>query len=98
MELSIQYINFNAYESLESFLNKKIKKIERFSKDINDIAIYLKVENTNDKENKLVEIKLNLPNNSLIVKKRDHTFESAIMNAIDVLVRQLKQLKYKHRH
>jgi putative sigma-54 modulation protein len=40
--------------------------------------VYLKVEKTSDKENKVVEIKMNVPGDDFMVKKQCKTFEEAI--------------------
>ena len=44
MKLRIQSINFDASAALEAYISKKISKLERFSDDIINVDIYLKVE------------------------------------------------------
>jgi putative sigma-54 modulation protein len=62
----------------------------RFSSDV-----YLKVEKTSDKENKVVEIKMNVPGDDFMVKKQCKTFErlSYRLNLWRLLVRKRKKIR-----
>ena len=55
------------------------------------------LRNTSDKENKLTEVKINIPGSELIIKRETKTFEEGINAAVDNLKRQLKRSKEKHR-
>lgn len=97
MEVNLQSVNFNAEASLVEFVNKKIVKLEQVFDRIIAADIYLKVENTSAKENKIAEIKISVPGNEFIVKKQCPSFEEAADQSIEVLRRQLRNHKEKLR-
>ncbi len=97
MEINLQSVNFNADAKLVDFVNKKIGKLEQVFDRIIHADIFLKVENTSAKENKIAEIKVSVPGNEFVVKKQCASFEEASDQAIDVLRRQLRNHKEKLR-
>lgn len=97
MKVYTQSVNFNADKSLIEFVEKKVGLLVKFHDKIVDAEVFLKVENTSDKENKITEIKINIPGSELIVKKIAKTFEEGVSSGIDSLKRQLKKSKEKHR-
>jgi len=98
MKVLTQSVNFNADKGLIEFVEAKVSKLEKFHDKIVDAEVFLKVENTSEKENKITEVKINIPGNDLIVKKTTKTFEEGINLAVDTLKRQLKKSKEKHRN
>ena len=53
MEVRIQSLNFDATEKLQSFIQKKVQKLERFYDNIAQVEVVLKVvkpETSNNKE------------------------------------------------
>ena len=97
MKVNVQSVNFKADRSLIDFVEKKLTAIEKYYDKIVDSEVYLKVEQTSEKENKLVDIKLNIPGNDFVVKKQCKTFEEGVMLAVDSLKRQLTKKKEKIR-
>ena len=97
MKVFTQSVNFNADADLIKFVEKKIEGLEKFHDKIVDAEVFLKVQKTSDKENKITEVKINIPKSELIVKKETKTFEEGISVAVDSLKRQLKKSKEKHR-
>ncbi|APG64966.1 ribosomal subunit interface protein [Tenacibaculum todarodis] len=97
MKVFTQSVNFNADSDLLKFIEKKVEALEKFHDKIVDAEVFLKVQNTSDKENKITEIKINIPGSELMVKKQAKTFEEGVSTAIDSLKRQLKKSKEKHR-
>ena len=59
--------------------------------------MFLKVQQTSEKENKTVDIKINIPGNEIVVKKQCKTFEEGTMVAVDSLKRKLSKEKEKVR-
>ncbi len=59
--------------------------------------VFLKVENTSSKENKIVEIKLQVPKDQFLVKKQCKSFEEAVDSACSSLERKLVKKKKKPR-
>jgi len=97
MKVFTQSVNFNADKGLIKFVEEKVSKLEKFHDKIVDAEVFLKVENTSEKENKIVEIKINIPGNDLMVKKIKKTFEEGVNLVVDTLKRQLKKSKEKSR-
>ena len=73
MKVFIQSVNFNADKDLINFAESKLESLGKFYDKIVDAEVFLKVQQTSDKENKNTEIKLNIPGNELIVKKTTKT-------------------------
>lgn len=95
MKISVQSIGMTPHEPLEEFLSKKINKLDTFYDKIIECQVYLKVENTHDKENKLAEIKLVIPGDDIVVKKTTHSFEASIDACADVAKKLLIKKKEK---
>ena len=83
MNVNAQSVNFNADGKLIEFVQTRLDKLEIFYDRIISSDVYLKVENTSSKENKIVEIKLNVPKDNYIVKNSaDHLRKQLIRHAI----------------
>lgn len=95
MEITIQSINFTADQGLLDYITKKIQKLSTFYNDVVDAIVYLKVEHDSQNNNKLLEVKMNVQNNSLFVTERCRTFECAIDLAFESMKVQLKKYKEK---
>ena len=65
--------------------------------DIIFADVYLKLENTQDLNNKVTEIKVDIPGNELFVKKQTNSFEKSTDNAVSALKRQITKHKEKLR-
>jgi putative sigma-54 modulation protein len=97
MKVNVQSVNFNADKGLIEFIEKKLNNLEKFYDKIVDSEVYLKVQQTSEKENKTVEIKLSVPGNDIMVKKQSKTFEEGTMLAVESLKRSLEKVKEKVR-
>lgn len=97
MKVNVQSVNFNVDKELIEFIEKKVNGLEKYFDKIVDSDVYLKVQQTSGKENKFVDLKLNIPGSDLVVKKQCKTFEEGIMLAADSLKRQLTKKKEKIR-
>lgn len=97
MKVNAQSVNFNAEGSLINFLESRLHKLEQYYDKVISSDVYLKVEKTSTKENKIAEIKLYVPKNEFIVKKQCKSFEEAIDSTCDSLKRQLLKQKEKLR-
>ena len=95
MKLQVHSIHFDADIKLLDFLQKKLDKLETFNDSILDGEVFLKLDTNDSKGNKVVNIKLNIPGNPIVVKEQCSTFEEAIDVAYDVLKNQLSKLKEK---
>lgn len=97
MKVNTQSVNFTADRKLIDFIQKRMDKLELFYDKIIQSDVYLKVENTSDKENKVFEAKVSVPGDSFVVKKQCKTFEEGADVAIASLERQIKKRKEKLR-
>jgi len=97
MKVITQSVNFNADEKLIDFIQKRMDKLDQFYDKVIQSHVFLKVENTSDKENKIFEARLSVPGDSIMVKKQCKTFEECTDMAVNSLQRQLKKRKEKLR-
>ncbi|PQJ79010.1 ribosome hibernation-promoting factor, HPF/YfiA family [Polaribacter porphyrae] len=97
MKVFAQSVNFNADKELIKYAEDKVGSLVKYHDKIVDAEIFLKVLNTSDKENKITEVKINIPGHELIVKRDTRTFEEGVNTAVDNLKRQLKRHKEKLR-
>ncbi|RXP63348.1 ribosome-associated translation inhibitor RaiA [Lutibacter sp. HS1-25] len=97
MKVNLQCVNFNVDKGLVEFVEKKLSALDKYYDKIVDAEVYLKVQQTSEKENKLIDVKLNVPGNDFVVKKQCKTFEEGILLAADSLKRQLAKKKEKVR-
>lgn len=95
MKLRIQSINFDATVALESYISKKLSKLEKNFDDISSMDVYLKVIKPESTTNKEAEIKISVPNIEFFASKTCDTFEEAIDLAIDAIDKQIKKFKEK---
>ncbi|PWG79106.1 ribosome hibernation-promoting factor, HPF/YfiA family [Pararcticibacter amylolyticus] len=97
MKITVQSIHFDADKKLLEFIQKKAAKLDQFSDQIISAQVYLKLEKTEDEQNKIAEIKLTLPGNQLFAKEQCKSFEEATDLAIESLKRQINKHKEKSR-
>ena len=97
MKVNAQSVNFNADQTLIDFLQNRMDKLETFYDKVISADVYMKVENTSSKENKIVEIKLNIPGDKFMIKKQCKKFEEAVDSACNSLERKLIKHKEKSR-
>ncbi len=72
-------------------------KLEKYYDKIISSDVFLRLENTSDKENKTVEIKINVPGDDFVVKKTAKSFEEGVDLAVDSLERVIVKRKEKLR-
>lgn len=97
MNIKINSVKFTTNKKLEDFVNNKVKKLMHYYDDIIAAEVYLKIENNQDLNNKVAEIKLEIPGNDLFAKKQSKSFEESTDSAVNALKRQIKKHKNKHR-
>ena len=95
MNIKINSLRFSPTEELESFVEGKIKKLGHFYDEIIGAEVFLKLEKTQNPENKVAEIKLEIPGNELFAKKQSKSFEESTDNAIDAIKKQITRYKTK---
>ena len=97
MRVQFQSVNFKADKKLVDYVQDRMDKLENYYDHIIEGEVFLKVDNTNSRQNKIVEMKVCVPGNDIMVKKESNSFESATDNATDVMRRQLTKRKEKER-
>ena len=95
MKLQMHSIHFDADHKLVDFIQKRTEKLETFYDRIIDGEVFLRLDNSDNKENKVIEIKLNIPGNQLFAKEQSKSFEAATDVAVEALRRQLRKVKDK---
>src|SRR5690554_1604913 len=97
MKVNLNAVGFSVDRKLVDFIQIKLDKIEKYYDRVVDADVYLKVENSSEKENKVVDIRVNIPGNDLAVSKQAKTFEAAVDMCCDALERLLVKHKEKSR-
>ncbi len=95
MNIAIQSVHFDATTQLKEFIEKKISKLDKFSDQIVDAEVILKVVKPEVANNKEASIKLNIKNGELFANKIADTFEEAVVQSIEALEKQVLKAKEK---
>ncbi|MCP1994869.1 ribosome hibernation-promoting factor, HPF/YfiA family [Flavobacterium sp. HSC-61S13] len=95
MKVNIQAVNFNVDRKLVDFINERLTKLEKYYDKIVTFDVFLKLDNSNEKENKCVDVKVLVPGDEMIVKKTAKTFEEAVDLCKESLERLLLKRKEK---
>jgi putative sigma-54 modulation protein len=97
MDIKMHSIRFDADQKLLNFIDTKVKKLPTVYDDILGAEVFLRLDKDSDRENKLVEIKLDVKGHTVFAKKQCKTFEEATDLSIDALKKQLVKRKAKIR-
>lgn len=95
MQVQVHSIHFDADQKLIDFLNEKVGKLQQFHEHILNGEVFLRLEPADDRQNKLVEIKISVPGKDLFAKKNSTTFEEAAEGAVEALRRQIRKYRTK---
>ncbi|WP_373056867.1 ribosome hibernation-promoting factor, HPF/YfiA family [Zunongwangia sp. H14] len=95
MKVNVQSVNFNADRKLIDFIQRRLDKLENYYDKIIYADVYLKVQNTSGKENKITEVLLSIPGGDVMVKKTCRKFEECVDECVNSLQRQLIKRKEK---
>lgn len=91
----MQSLQFVADRKLIDFIQKKTDKLDTYCDQIIDGEVIMKLDKNDRAENKIVEIKLNVPGRQLFAKHQAESFESAADEVVEGLRRQIKKYKQK---
>ena len=97
MKVNINSVHFKTDKKLDSFITEKVEKLSDLYDGIIGSEVTLRVNNSEDHENKIAEIRLLVPGNDLFAKKQSKSFEEATDIAVDALRKQLNKHKEKQR-
>jgi putative sigma-54 modulation protein len=97
MNVQIHSVRFDADKKLINFVNQKLEKLVQIGDGIVNAEVYLRLSKDQDRENKISEIRLEIPGGPLFARKQSKTFEEATDQAIDALKKQISKYKEKKR-
>lgn len=96
MRVQIHSIHFDASAELQDFIRKRIDKLTTFYDGIVDAEVFLRLtKGEHTRENKGVEIKLNVPGTVLVAGEVSTSFEESTDEAVEKLRRQIRKYKEK---
>jgi putative sigma-54 modulation protein len=95
MNIKIHSIHFDADQKLVGFIEGRLQKLLLFYEDIINAEVYLRLMDVEDKDNKVTEVRLEIPGKSVFAKKQSKTFEESTDNTLEALRRQLQKQKGK---
>lgn len=95
MNTKVHSVHFTADVKLVNFVNTKVDKLRLFFDHIVSSEVFLRLDKSTDKGNKVAEIRILLPGKELFAKKQSKSFEEAAELAVEALRRQVKKYKGK---
>lgn len=93
MTVYTEAVAFKADTKLLTFIEEKLAKLETMFDRIIDARVTLKLESRGKVKDKVAEVRIHLPGQTLIAKHANKSFEASIMEIIDSLKRQIKRYK-----
>lgn len=94
MDVIIQSIGFTAGAELEGYISEKLVKLNKLSDGIIRARVKLH-EGQEATDNKICDIRLEVPGHDHLVSKPGNSYETAVLNAIDTLQVMLRRAKDK---
>ncbi|MBO7542187.1 MAG: ribosome-associated translation inhibitor RaiA [Bacteroidales bacterium] len=95
MNIKINAVKFKPDQKLEQFVNDKVGKLEKHFDGITSCEVILKVDKPESDGNKIAELQLALPKQTLFNSKQADSFEEAVLEAVDAMKVQLTKYKEK---
>ena len=92
--MNVHSIHFDADAKLVAFIEEKLEKLTVFHDHILNAEVFLRLEHDGaNRENKVVEIRLNVPGPDLFAKRQGKSFEEAAINCAEALRNQVERNK-----
>ena len=95
MKLNVQSIHFNADRKLLDFIQEKVDKLVHFYDHILGGEVFLRLDKSDDLQNKVVQIRIQVPGQDLTARQQCRTFEEATDLVVEALSKQI--IKHKER-
>lgn len=95
MRVYTESVQFKADSKLLDFIERKLQKIDHYFDQIIEARVVLKLENSGQVKDKIAEVHLSVPGDTLLVRETNKSFEASIDSAVDTLKRRL--IKYKEK-
>jgi putative sigma-54 modulation protein len=98
MDIQVHSLHFTADKKLVDFINEKVGKLELFFDNIIATEVFLRLDKSQDGDNKIAEVKMLIPGKELFAKKQCKSFEEATDLAVEALRKQVNKHKEKIAH
>jgi integrase/recombinase XerC len=86
--------NVTLTEHLERVIRQKVEKLEQIYQNIMDCTVYLH-DNGNGQNDKEVEIKVTVKDNTLFAQEKENSFEKALDLTVEAARKQVQKYKEK---
>jgi putative sigma-54 modulation protein len=93
--INVEAVHFSVDKKLSEFIEGRVQKLQQFFDNIVHVDVTLKVDKKESHDNKIVEIKVQVPGKDLFAKKQSNTFEASTDEAFEALKRQVDKHKGK---
>ncbi len=97
MNVQIHSVKFDADKKLIDFVHQRLGKLTLIGEDIVNAEVFLKLDNDLERENKVSEIRLELPGGPLFARKQSKSFEESMDGALEAIKKQITRYKEKKR-
>jgi putative sigma-54 modulation protein len=95
MKVNVHAVNLNVDRKLIGYVQERLDKLDKYYDKVVFSDVFFKLDNTSEKQNKIAEIKINVPGDEFIVKKQCKSFEEAVEQAAHCMERLLMKRKQK---
>lgn len=92
MDVKIQSVKFDADKKLLDFVESKMNKLDRFAEAAIGAEVIMKLDKDNDRGNKVVTIRLEMPGGVLVAESRSKSFEESVDECVPALKKQIEKL------
>lgn len=93
MNTVINAVKFKADPKLEAFVTEKVAKLDKMVDNATKCDVTLKVDKPESENNKVAEISISLPRQTLFNSKQADTFEQAVLECVDTMKVQIEKYK-----
>ena len=93
MEIKIKSLKFDADQKLLDYVEKKVKKLERFNDGIVNVDVNLTL--LQEPDNKNVKLHVHVRGEEMIIERNAKTFEEAVTESVDAMKEKLTRAKEK---
>ncbi|MEX1132553.1 MAG: HPF/RaiA family ribosome-associated protein [Flavobacteriales bacterium] len=98
MNVNVHSIHFDADTKLVTFIKEKLGKLTQFHDSIISAEVFLRLEHDGDnRENKVVDIRLAVPGREHFAKRQGKSFEEATSGTVEALRSQVERTKERLR-
>ena len=82
MQMQIHSIHFDADARLLEFVEYKVGKLNTFHDQIISCEVFLRVEKSDDRDNKVSEVKIHVPGADFFAKRKAPSFSFQLRSAL----------------